>query len=160
MTHSVPFILASRPFRTPKKTFEMAAGISLVIEIQFRNSRLQKPPHGLAHIRSQPQQSQPSQIGRPRFAEIIFQKSIFLIAIKTIIGRQIAQVEEQISLAAIFPIQNPDPALVIYQVAGQQIVVAMAYAIGSARLVLDPCQNLQRPNDIWWKGDLPLARLL
>jgi hypothetical protein len=37
-----------------KKTLEMAASVSLVIEIQFGNSRLQKAPHCLTHVRSQP----------------------------------------------------------------------------------------------------------
>src|SRR5262249_13627089 len=114
----------------------MAAAISPVIEIQFGNPRLQKAPHGLAHIRSQPHDVQSSEVSGPHFAEVILQKPVILLAVEKVIGGQIAQVEKQISHTAIFPIQNPNLALVINQVAGQQIIVAMAYPIRNTSLIL------------------------
>src|SRR5262249_55686359 len=134
-TLSIPHAFVERAICVLQKPFEMVAGVTVVIEIQFKNPGLQKSPHCFAHIRSQPHDSQSTEVGGPHLAKIILQKPVFLFALEEIIRCQISQVEEQISRAAVFPVENPNLTSVINQVAGQQIIVAMAYTIGNTSLI-------------------------
>src|SRR5207302_3986716 len=91
---------------TLEEPFQVLSAVGRIVDVQRRDRGLQKAPHRLAHVRCQPQQTQPPQVVGSNFAKVKCEQSPLALVIEFIVRRQVAEVEKAVALAAVFPIYD------------------------------------------------------
>ncbi len=64
------------------------------------------------------------QVSRPHFAKIEAQQQFALLIGQGLVDRKVAKIKENVAHAGILPIEDPDSATIVNEIAGKQVIMA------------------------------------
>src|SRR5258708_8552060 len=64
------------------------------------------------------------QVSRPHFAKIESQQQFALLIDQGLVDRKVAKIKENVAHTGILPIEDPDSATIVNEIAGKQVIMA------------------------------------
>src|SRR6266566_9846706 len=102
----------------------MVMGISGIVKVKLGYAQLEKAPEGFAQVGGETHQVQVCQVCHAHLAEVGVQEKLALFLVQRLVDGKVSQVEEEIAHGGVLPVQYPDGAPIVDEIAGEQVIVA------------------------------------